>query len=79
MINYKIEPKGEQYMITSNGKIVAQGFGDKESALHSIWVIEGKNSNDFYREKDGIVKVSARFEKKEKNYDDYPSAKYCDE
>ena len=39
---YKLEQKDNNLRVLKNGKIEAQGFGDEESALHAIWVIEGK-------------------------------------
>lgn len=43
-------------MVWKNSKVEAQGLGDTESALHAIWVLEGKNANDFFVEDEGVVK-----------------------
>lgn len=58
--DYRIEKVYNNVMVTIEDKIIAQGLGDTESALHCIWVIEGKNENEFYVEKDGIVKMIER-------------------
>ena len=42
-------------MVWKNSKVEAQGFNDEESALHAIWVIEGKDKNEFFVENNGIV------------------------
>jgi len=54
--DYKIEHCGTNIMVWKNSKVEAQGLGDTESALHAIWVLEGKNANDFFVEDEGVVK-----------------------
>jgi len=41
--------------VYKSGKLEAHGFGDIESALHSIWVMEGKRERTFFVESEGIV------------------------
>ena len=53
--NYTIEKSRETYRVLKHGKIEAQGFGDVESALHAVWVLEGKKMSEFYTEVDGDV------------------------
>ena len=53
--NYTIKPKHNQLAVYQDNKIVMQGFGDKESALHSIWVTEGKTRGHFYICEGGVV------------------------
>ena len=53
---YQLNQEGEQFEVLKNGKIEAKGFNDEESALHSVWVIEGKVYDHFYVADDvGIV------------------------
>ena len=53
--NYTLEYCGNNIMVWRGSKMVAQGFNDDESALHAIWVLEGKNLNDFYAVSSGVV------------------------
>ena len=46
--DYTIKKDGERYTVYRNGKREAYGFNDKESALHSIWVIEGSQLGHIY-------------------------------
>ena len=41
--------------VMKHGKLEAHGFGDTESALHSIWVMCGKKQGTFYVEVNGDV------------------------
>ena len=41
--------------VYKSGKLEAHGFNDMESALHSIYVIEGKREGSFFVESKGIV------------------------
>ena len=47
--NYKLQAE-ESGLITvlEHDKILSKGFTDNESALHSVWVINGKCVTDFY-------------------------------
>ena len=53
--NYTIRKCGNNTSVWKGEKREAHGFGDDESALHAIWVIEEKNQNDFYVVHDGEV------------------------
>jgi len=57
MIDYKIKPKGDRYEVEHKEKIIAQGFLDIESALHCIWVQEGKKPDNYYNFVDGVVEI----------------------
>ena len=57
---YSLEYCGNNIMVWENSKMVAQGFTDDESALHAIWVLEGKNQNDFFVVNDGVVEKVER-------------------
>jgi hypothetical protein len=52
---YTFDKTASNIKVMIGSKIEAQGFGDEESALHGIWVLEGKIPTTFYVEaKDGI-------------------------
>jgi len=53
--DYTIEKCGNNRTVWKNSKVASKGFTDDESALHSIWVLEGKNQNDFYVVHDKVV------------------------
>ena len=53
--NYTLEYLENNIMVWNNSKVVAQGFTDNESALHAVWVMEGKNLDNFYKVNDGCV------------------------
>jgi len=53
--NYRISKNKETFLVSDYGKTVAQGCIDIESALHAIWVLEGKQSTHYYHEEDGVV------------------------
>lgn len=59
---YEIEELNGTLAVVASGNLVAQGFGDAESALHAIWGIEGKNTQEFYHEKNGVVTVEIKKE-----------------
>lgn len=45
----------ENLKVLKNGKLQAQGLGDMESALHCVFVLEGKKENTFFVEINGEV------------------------
>ncbi|MDQ7067772.1 MAG: hypothetical protein Q9M40_07255 [Sulfurimonas sp.] len=53
--DYTIKKEEKDFSVLKNGLYMTQGFFDKESALHSIWVTEGKDPLEFYVEHDNIV------------------------
>ena len=48
--------------VYKNGKMESHGFGDMDSALHSIWVMEGKRQGTFFLESKGIVYLQEEIE-----------------
>ena len=52
--NYRIKEENNQFISTINDKVQSR-FIDKESTLHSIWVLEGKVQDDFYVVHNGVV------------------------
>jgi len=52
--DYTIERK-RTMTVLRHGKIEALGFSDTESALHAIWVMEGRRPDRWYSEEDGVV------------------------
>lgn len=57
---YTIISKDTLYAVVKNNKMIAQGFSDKESALHAIWVMESRNINNFFVENNGEVAMVER-------------------
>lgn len=51
----KTDYKIDNLKVMKYGKIEAHGFGDIESALHSVFVMEGKKQGTFYVEINGDV------------------------
>lgn len=39
---YSIHPNHDQLAVHKGGKIETLGFSDEDSALHSVWIIEGE-------------------------------------
>ena len=60
---YTITTEGRLCTVYKDGKITAKGFFDVESALHAIWVDEGKILEDWYYELDGAVIKGTKVEK----------------
>ena len=55
MYTLKQEPSA-RYTVLKDGLVWAIGFLDIESALHSVWVLEGKVYDHFYVvDADGVV------------------------
>ena len=52
--NYTII-KEATYIVMEGGSHVTKGFTDIDSALHSIWVLNGKVKEHFYQEVNGFV------------------------
>ena len=59
---YTISNCGGHRIVWKNSKVVSQGFFDDDSALHSVWVIEGKNPNHFYVQHKGVFSRTNRDE-----------------
>ena len=53
--NYTITSRGNNTIVSKDGKLEAQGFTDMESCLHSVWVMEGKQAGTFFVESCGVV------------------------
>ena len=53
---YEIAKEDESYTVYRCGATVSKGFQDIESALHSIWVIEGKIKGEYYTFENNIVR-----------------------
>ncbi len=45
----------QSFKIHKHGKLEAHGFNDSESALHCVWVMEGKVPGTFFVEVNGEV------------------------
>ena len=63
--NYTVRKQGKTYSALKDGAIEAYGFGDVDSTLKAIHVLEGSNMNHFYEEGNGIVYLKSNLEKKE--------------
>lgn len=59
---YTIVTAGATLRVVKNGRVEAQGFGDKESALKAIHVIEGSEKKDFYTESKSLVYKNTKLE-----------------
>ena len=60
---YKIEKMNNRYRVTHLGIIVADGFVEKDMALHGVWVTNGSVSTDFYRvDEDGTIYLERKNE-----------------
>ena len=46
--NYTVTQDGNNTIVNKNGSLVAQGFTDTESAMHCVWVMEGKQVGTFF-------------------------------
>jgi len=57
---YVIQKESARLTVYLNDKVVSKGFTDIESALHSVWVLNGKNQNHFYKQRDGKVFLAYR-------------------
>lgn len=59
--NYVLhKEKSGSFTVLNNNKVCSKGFNDIESALHSVWVLNGKNQNHFYKQRDGKVFLAYR-------------------
>ena len=46
--DYTVTQNGNNTIVNKNGSLVAQGFTDTESAMHCVWVMEGKQQGTFF-------------------------------
>ena len=58
--SYTIKKEGTIFIVFKDKIIETKGFTDIGSALHSIWVVEGKVAKDWYYEKEGAVVKGAK-------------------
>ena len=48
--NYELQEEKSGYLtVLKDGKCEAKGFNDEESALHAIWVIEGRDLRYWFK------------------------------
>ena len=52
---YTLQRSTNNIKVLLNGKLESHGFQDTESALHSIYVMEGKKQGTFFIEDNGNV------------------------
>lgn len=52
---YTIVPDHNRLAVLLDGRIEAKGFTDEESALHAVWMKQGKKAGHFYTVKEGVV------------------------
>ncbi len=53
--NYDIRKEGALYSVYDGEKMACKGFFDEESALHAIWVQNGKREDCYYAVEEGVV------------------------
>lgn len=59
--DYEIEKEDTMFNVLHCGSVVAKGFFDIESALHAVWVTEGKDPTSwFYEVNNGAVVKETR-------------------
>jgi len=66
---YTIEQHGERLSVVLEGRRVALGFTDKESAVKAVHVINGSNPKHFYKEIGGIVYLDQKVEEYKREYE----------
>jgi|LGVF01.2.fsa_nt_gb hypothetical protein len=58
--NYTLKQEDKSISVYLDDKLVVKGFNDEESALHSIYVMNGSVFNHFYVVRNGMVSCVSR-------------------
>lgn len=60
--NYEIVQEGTLFSVYLEGTMACKGFFDEESALHAVWVQNGKKEDNYYTLEGGAVYCYVRLE-----------------